>query len=405
MNPIIKSLFENDIFNCSRAEMEALGFTISDRPSNGSQPYAVIGGRSNARWWLIPLANRHVATSGLAMFQPVIPSARILKRAASTLSCMGLSDYWARNRLHISGASALKDVFNSSSVQCAFFTGTDSPHRKTAIQIMDDKGKIMGFAKVSNIPSVKRLIDDECKNLELMNALKFESVEIPHVLLFGEVAQAQVLVTDTKKTAASKTPIEFIDNHRLFLEELANKTSGGERLSSSRFLNNLKSQLGVCTGRISEVWHKRLDAAYQLITARASLVTNGMHLCHGDYTPWNTFLAGDRLYVFDWEYAKQDYPPGYDLIHFYLSLPTVKLQPIKGTIAHMRKLLRSMSLASDDCASDVLFLCYLCGHTLQYVSRELEVCDMVITWDGEQEAAAFIDALVGAAAAKVNSVY
>ena len=39
--------------------------------------------------------------------------------------------------------------------------------------------------------------------------------------------------------------------------------------------------------------------------------------CHADFTPWNTFLAHDHLYAFDWEYARRTYPLYLDRYHFF----------------------------------------------------------------------------------------
>jgi len=40
------------------------------------------------------------------------------------------------------------------------------------------------------------------------------------------------------------------------------------------------------------------------------------HLSHGDFTPWNAQRLNEQLFLFDWEYAGWEAPPGYDLFHF-----------------------------------------------------------------------------------------
>ncbi len=48
----------------------------------------------------------------------------------------------------------------------------------------------------------------------------------------------------------------------------------------------------------------------------------GTHLpctpCHGDFTPWNTRVHGDKLTAFDWEFYKESAPALFDLFHFEL---------------------------------------------------------------------------------------
>jgi hypothetical protein len=55
------------------------------------------------------------------------------------------------------------------------------------------------------------------------------------------------------------------------------------------------------------------------------------HLCHGDFTPWNAKLVNKRLFLFDWEYADLEAPPGLDLVHFLYQTKTLleKRSPVR----------------------------------------------------------------------------
>ena len=391
----ILSSLDNEIFKSSLAEIEALGFTISEHPTQGSSPYGVISGRSNQRWWLIPLTNHHVATTGMALFQPVLTSAKLLKSIYVMASSLGLSNILFREKIYISQKTMFEDVFEIENLNYAFFTGTDSPHRKTAIQVMDQAGSIKGFAKVAQNSNVKPLLTHEAETLQYLKSLNLQSVKIPDVLYVGDTGNTRVIVTDTLKTAKSKTHTTFTDQHKTFLTELMEKTGNGITLAKSEFLQNLQKNIKGLSSSLPVAWGNRLAAAYQLISNHASSIISEMTLSHGDFTPWNTYMTGKKLYVFDWEYAQHGYPPGYDLIHFLLSLPTVKRQPIKKIIDKVRHLLKEMKIAGNDVDVDVLLLCYLCAHGLQYSAREIEENNTVSTWDGEHEAAVYIDAIIG----------
>ena len=43
-----------------------------------------------------------------------------------------------------------------------------------------------------------------------------------------------------------------------------------------------------------------------------------LHPAHGDFVPWNASWADGRLYLYDWEYAQEEVPAGYDLFHFLI---------------------------------------------------------------------------------------
>jgi hypothetical protein len=55
------------------------------------------------------------------------------------------------------------------------------------------------------------------------------------------------------------------------------------------------------------------------------------HFCHGDFAPWNVKLSGERLFVFDWEYARAA-PAGFDLIHFFVQTQSLFDQAPSGAV-------------------------------------------------------------------------
>ena len=388
-----KEFLENPIFQSARQEIEALGFRFSDVSLPDTIPYAVIGGRSNVRWWLVPLINHKVTISGMALFQPVITSARLRKMAAIATCGIGLTCLWARNKIFISRKSCLTDIFGDNNLCYAFFTGTDSPHRKVAVQIMNENGVIKGFAKVSCQEFVKPLLTHESKTLNHLHSLNLQNALIPKVLFYGDIAGADMLVTDTRKTEQTKTEIELNKLHIAFLRELAEKTSLSGSNGTDWFVKALYRRYETVAERLPAEWQRRLKKTVAVLTG-CGKDWGPRSLSHGDFTPWNTFFVDGKLYVFDWEYANQDFPTGYDLIHFILSHPDVKRLSACNTIAKINKVLQKLGITDNHKITSLLLLSYLCGHSLHYSSRQIEVDGHVTTWDGEPEAASLIDILL-----------
>lgn len=349
-------------------EIESLGFRVSETLQPGSIPYAVIGGRSNARWWLVPLSHRRVTVSGLALFQPVIPSARWLKGAAVAMSTVGLSDLWARKKIYISGQPGLADIFGEKNLSYAFFTGTENPHRKVAVQIMDQAGGIKGFAKVSLNPVVKPLLRHEAKTLNDLHALDLQTASIPRVLFCGDRGGAEVLVTDTLKTARTKTVTTLNEAHLVFLREMAEKTAVRAEESGSGFVEDLRQRYAEVAEWLPLEWRLRLTNAIDTLAGFKG-DWGPRSLSHGDFTPWNTFFVDGRLYVFDWEYASYDYPKGYDWFHFFLTTKQLK----KKNSFELVKLIRENTSCIANNTNDmrVLMLSYLISNFLFYAQREL----------------------------------
>lgn len=386
-------MIKNSIFSQAIAEIESLGFCVTESPVLGAIPYGIVGGRSNQRWWLVPLANRKVAVSGMALFQPIIPSAKILKGAALLARSLGLSAVWARNKLYISGKTHLADLFSEKELHYAFFTGTDSPHRKIAVQIMDQAGNIKGFAKVSRNPAIKPLLSHEAAILNDLRSLELQSAHIPTVLFSGERDGASLLVTDTLKTAQTKTSICFSNAHRAFLHELAHKTAIPEMGGKEGLVTELHRRYAAVVERLPVKWRHRIEQGLEKVAEQRDSLGPAV-LCHGDFTPWNTFFVDGKLYAFDWEYADHIYPAGYDAIHFLLSLPKIKRQPAAEKIKQVLKELAEMHYLSDGNSIKPILLTYLCGHALHYMHRAPVEGGKIPSWDGSEEIAVLIDTAI-----------
>ncbi len=387
------SLITNPPFAQAITEIESLGLHIAESPAPGAIPYSIVGGRSNQRWWLLPLTNHRVAVSGMALFQPIIFSAKLLKGAAVTASALGFSNLWARKKLYISGKSSLADIFKDENLQYAFFTGTDSPHRKIAVQIMDQAGNIKGFAKVSRNPAVKPLLSHEAAILNDLCSLELQSAHIPTVLFSGERDGASLLVTDTLKTARTKTSIRFNNAHQAFLHELAHKTAIPETGGKEGLVAKLHRRYAAVAERLPIEWRHRIEQGLEKVAEQRDSLGPAV-LCHGDFTPWNTFFVDGKLYVFDWEYADHVYPAGYDAIHFLLSLPKVKRLPAARKIRQVLKELAETHYSSEGNSMKSILLAYLCGHSLHSMCRAPVEDGKALNWDGSEEIAMLLDTAI-----------
>jgi len=127
------SFLEQAVLKDALSDINCLGVPVLVPTLPNTQPYAVVSGRSNARWWLVPLANRRVAASGFALFQPQLVSARIIKWVVCILSLLGLSRLWVRSKVYLSGASSLDAYFpNIKQPVYAYFI--PAPTARTARQ-------------------------------------------------------------------------------------------------------------------------------------------------------------------------------------------------------------------------------------------------------------------------------
>jgi thiamine kinase-like enzyme len=386
--------FSHAVFRAAIADIETLGVRVSMQETPGAHPYAVIGGRSNARWWLIPLESGRVAASGLALFQPLLTGARQMKMLATGLSRLGLHRLWARQRVFVDGKPALGRFFErGEATSFAYFTGTDSPHRKVAVQVMDERGLLKGFAKVSRNPQVGALLAHEAGTLDYLQGLDLRTAYTPKVLFFAQQEESSLLVTDTLKTSRTASTTEFTLAHRAFVEELAQKTAPPQPVRLGDLANSYRVRFSRIQSNLEGRWVRRLDDAICALESEPGLELRAC-FSHGDFTPWNSFLSNGRLYVFDWEYAEQTLPSSNDIIHFLLNEARTRSQaPSLKMEAIMSSLMQPWTGIQQE-AAPALVMIYLLTQSLRQIERLPGTMQDRKTWDGEIESAVMFDNLL-----------
>lgn len=359
--------------------------------NSGGQLYAVIAARSNPRWWLMPLDNRRAATAGLEMMQPVTPAARLAKAGARAIARFGPHALLGKDSLRLSGLPDLGEAFDGRAAHMACFTGTDGPHRKTAMQVMDSDGAILGYAKMSRKAHVRPYLRNEAAMLTRVTAMELRSANIPRLLSLRDDATVTLLVTDSLKSANHTAPQALGPDHTAFLAELRRHS---EHTGADVLLDDLaaraQDRAGTLTALAGSEWMARM--ARIEATLRPNADTIPLCLCHGDFTPWNTFMQAGRLYIFDWEYAQADWPVGFDLTHFLLSTTPPAAQPDR--LPELIRTLADTQFGGDTtCAARALLLSLAC-HALFYLGRLQEAGSPLEDWADGPARAVLIDRLL-----------
>ncbi|GEM_PF-751010 len=388
-SPYLKGVFSDPLLCAAIEEIEALGLRISDEPHPGSEPYGVLTGHERSRAWLVPLRPHAVSISSLALIQPLRSGARALKHTAVAAAGIGLPWYGFGQRLHISGDHCLTGSLGSSFTHCAFFSGTAGPHRKLVVQLMDGRGLIHGYAKVSHTPAVHSLLKNEAAVMREMRAANLRSAIIPQVLLYEKRNGTVILATDTNKSSARLCRLTPL--HLDFLRELAERTSLGSPVSAATLSGAGQSRLQELEPYLSADWRARLQRWLDFLSRREELIAP-LGLAHGDFTPSNVFPHPKRLCVIDWEYADASYPADYDLIHFLFSLRSLEGSPPAIRCNRIyRELIDTLDRSADE--AHARLIAYLCARVFFLAGRRLRQPGMRLHWEGERELALMLDAL------------
>jgi thiamine kinase-like enzyme len=369
------------------AFLNDLGCLGIEPVAQGGQRYAVIAARSNLRWWLLPLDSRPAAAAGLDMLQPVTGAAKLAKMAARGLALLGPHALLGCGHLRLSRLPDLDETFDGRATHMAFFTGTDGPHRKTSMQIMDIDGAILGYAKMSRALHLRPYLRNEANVLTRLKELGLTSVDVPTVQVIHDDDEMTLLITDSLKSSSHSVPLHPGIEHLFFLNELRAKT---ERLGAGEVLDGLERRMVELASVGGTDWTKRIAS----VTALLRPVQDQIPVClaHGDFTPWNTFLQDGRLYVFDWEYANLAWPVGFDLAHFILATIPPDQQP--DSLADLLSKISHEHFSGNKAAAWRSLILSLSCHAVFYLRRLLEAESSMSDWIEGPTRAVMLDRLL-----------
>ena len=373
-------------FQAFLADLEALGVTLVEE---GGRAYVVIAARSNLRFWLLPLDNARVATAGLEMLQPVNHTAKAAKFVASAMAKLGFYRFLGKRQFRFLILPDFSHAFGLQSTHVAYFTGTDGPHRKTSMQVMDINGVILGYVKLSRKNYIRPYLRNEAEMLERVRALDIESADIPRVLALYDNIDFTLLVTDSCKSADVNSPLQLKALHLKWLEDLRKSTI---QVGAGPLLEDLASRLSIIKSVVDDTWVCRITRALSVLHPDEGKIP--LCLVHGDFTPWNSFVKNDRLYVFDWEYSNLAWPVGFDLVHFLLATT-----PREKQLKDLPRILKSLASAHFDykegAARRALILSLVC-HAVFHLSRLVEAQSVLKGWCDGAMRASLIDLLLDA---------
>ncbi len=379
-------------FHAAVQEMEAIGLRVQLQAHPGSAPFGVLSGRTGSRFFLLPAHPRAVSAASLAMVQPVRFAPRVVKGLAIVGARLGLTRFLLPRQVHISGASDFARVVDCGARHCAFLTGTPSPHRKLSAQLMDDTGRIRAYAKVSLNPAVHALLVREAETLRFLGAIGLKSAWIPRVLLSEVRGGTAILATDTVRTTGASCLTDLDALHLTFLEELVTRTASRWARSGVSLLGDWAAQVERLGDHLAQPWRQRFDRAIKILSTEPQLISS-RGLAHGDFTPVNSFRQHGCLCVFDWEYAGDAYPADYDLICYLdavARLGGIRSASLAATLEH--RLVSELGRSSVE--ANRRLIAFFCVHALRGAGRQPRCAGLMSRWEGENEAARTLDALL-----------
>ena len=270
----------------------------------------------DGRGYLLPLANKEVFRRGLELYPAQGRKARLGKKMLGSLAGLGLKAP-GLTKLNLqeqagSVTQTLRSFFGEKNIHFAVSLGTPSPHRKPVLQALTSAGEVLGYAKVGWNEPTRALVKHEAQILKRLSREELP-FDVPKVLHAHNHGERMLCVQSPPPNGHRLAPHS---QHQVYIDTLCALASMGNvqrPLEASGFWQNIR----VRAEKVRHPYWKRvLQESMEKVRQEWEGEEVPFHMAHGDFAPWNAFLVGGRLYLYDWEYATEESPAGYDLFHF-----------------------------------------------------------------------------------------
>ncbi len=227
----------------------------------------------------------------------------------------------ARGRSRTVGAGGIDEHLSAAvgrPVVTGMLVGAPRANRKPVLVLLDPSGEVVGYAKVGCTPVTRALVTREADALERVGGRDLTGVEVPRLLHRGPWAGLELVVQSPLDTARAGSP-----GPELLERALATiaASAGGAGAAPLRDLPAWRRTVTRLDEHDDAAAARLLRFARRLEDRSAGVLLDS-GAWHGDLTPWNVGVVGDRVLVWDWERYEDGVPVGFDALHHELAVLT-----------------------------------------------------------------------------------
>ena len=208
-----------------------------------------------------------------------------------------------------------------ATVSALVVLGPRDANRKPVLELVDETGVCVGFAKIGWNAPTRALVDNEARSLRrlLDGPPAADLVQVPAVLMHRSVGDLTVLVTAPMPRKARAWPNAAAPSTAAVAATAAALSPTGRveevPLVALGLWERQRAELrGDCRGETAAgILLQALDAALGAAPHDVSVPVGGWH---GDWAPWNLATVDGQAWAWDWEHASPDMPVGFDALHY-----------------------------------------------------------------------------------------
>lgn len=240
---------------------------------------------------------------------------RVAVALAQTLAHLGVLSAWKPKHYPLPSYWIMEELarrFGETELIAAFSLGPPRRNRKPIVQLMTPAGRTIGFAKIGWSPFTTELIANEARWLRHVEGRMPAPLRSPHVLLDEEFFPPYNGTTPEdpiRVVITSPAPARWWQRR--------SHPIGPDTLIALAHLGT-DDAAAVSDLTLLKQWDDtELSSTVDLdlLRSRHDGVTLHTGLWHGDLTPWNMATVSGVTTVWDWEFAGDHRPIGFDALH------------------------------------------------------------------------------------------
>ncbi len=289
---------------------------------NDIKRYAALPSRHNCRW-IIPLDKKY-SDNTWDFYLPYSFNGRLGKNYLKFISNNNILGHDQKLDFGLMDNSAelkkcLEKVFDKSDLVPAVSIGTPSPYQKITVIIMNNSGKVLGYAKIGATQSaIARVKHEAYISSILIDMLPGNArFSIPKLEYEGKLQRGYVAVFSYNFYKGKQGPAVFDANYANILNDLSNLKRTKMRFSESSFYKYLKKSISSYPLSYKQLL---IDGLLKIEKKYSDTVID-FSISHGDFAPWNMLWNSDnKCLLFDWESALLEAPIGIDFVHYLFQI-------------------------------------------------------------------------------------
>lgn len=308
----------------------------------------------------------------LSLFQPSSIKGKIVAKLLPYLCFLPfLASKIKTKSVQVELNSSIKKVicksFGITNFEYGVFCGSPGKHQKITIMINQGK-KCLGYCKVTDNPEVFSIFQKESADLLYLRSKGVGC--IPKILFVNEIKELPkvfLLVQTTTREGVIRTATINDSCVFDFVLQMYSLTKNKMSYAESDFaqsLQVLKSYIYLFKTKEQQyILHAISEIEKNL--SRPSFYS----AYHGDFTPWNCYIANKKLFVFDFEYFQKYTVPYLDYFHFFTQACIYnKYMEANGIFKEYLKNRELIQIKIGD--ADFYYTCYLLNVMAFYLGRD-----------------------------------